>query len=352
MPARRDGDRYKDVIRMTPPLYRNRLSEISFRDDHFPTLQVPHLLQKSVMPIVVYNTVTGEARQAGTCFSISNQGLAITAYHVMEHAFSLASMTVAETAPVQGLRTGAVDAQGEWLISVFYMSEGVQENESDILIGGLCPIADVYGGNYELTDICFIKILLPIHVNEHRQVRMPALRLSPGIPEENEVCFGLGYHVGLWRSTVQENALRVTQTFSAARGSVEKIYFPRRDAAVLTFPSSETSARFEPGMSGGPVIGERGSVIGVITTGMADIDTGSYIGHASLIGPALLIPIECQIGETPARRHLFFEYACAGGAELDETWWNGVRVERDETAVALDFGRNRRTVLMVSGAEM
>jgi hypothetical protein len=225
------------------------------------------------------------------------------------------------------------------------------ENGQNNLIGGLLPVGNLYKTGY--SDICIIKLLLPVHAKNKQLLHVPGFPLSPGIPEENEECFGLGYHSGLWRSRtekVEQRTLQVTQTFSAARGYVEEIYFPQRDAAVLPFPSFRTSARFEAGMSGGPVIGKRGTVVGVITTGMAHVDAGSYIGHASLIGPALLIPIECQIKQAPPRRHLFFEYACAGGAAFDETWESGVSVERDKMAVLLDFGRNRKIICMLGGA--
>jgi hypothetical protein len=121
------------------------LREISFKNDYFPTLQFPHLLQSSVTPIGIYNTKTGDAKHAGTCFSVSNQGLAITAYHVMEHALNLAGMAPIEKARVQGLRTGAVDARGEWLIAAFYVSGNVHEK---VVYGRFCKSAGGAGSWY------------------------------------------------------------------------------------------------------------------------------------------------------------------------------------------------------------
>ncbi len=50
-------------------------------------------------------------------------------------------------------------------------------------------------------------------------------------------------------------------------GEVTGVFFPRRDRIALPFPCFEVRGDFEPGMSGGPIVDERGEVCGIISRG-------------------------------------------------------------------------------------
>ena len=63
-----------------------------------------------------------------------------------------------------------------------------------------------------------------------------------------------------------------------------------RDQVLVPQPSFQVGARFEPGMSGGPVFDEAGLVIGVVSSGMSD--GARPYGTASLIAPILPLQLE------------------------------------------------------------
>ena len=59
---------------------------MSFETSNFVRMEgFPHLTQMNTMPVVHFHGQ--EARPLGTCFAIGNEGLAITALHVVEEAF-------------------------------------------------------------------------------------------------------------------------------------------------------------------------------------------------------------------------------------------------------------------------
>jgi hypothetical protein len=73
-----------------------------------------------------------------------------------------------------------------------------------------------------------------------------------------------------------------------ATGEVIEVHYLQRDSALLKFPCLHTNARFDGGMSGGPVFNAAGSICGLITSNMPpatpDEEHSSYV---SLIWPAL-----------------------------------------------------------------
>lgn len=70
------------------------------------------------------------------------------------------------------------------------------------------------------------------------------------------------------------------------KGKVLKIHFPFRDKSGMPFPCFETSARFDPGMSGGPVINSNGNLCGIISRGF-NIPECDDISWASSLWPAM-----------------------------------------------------------------
>lgn len=76
------------------------------------------------------------------------------------------------------------------------------------------------------------------------------------------------------------------------------MYPLKRDSARLPFPCFHTNARFDHGMSGGPIINERGDVRGVVCSSFPLVeDNPEYISYGSLIWPALGTSIEVAMSE-------------------------------------------------------
>jgi hypothetical protein len=80
-----------------------------------------------------------------------------------------------------------------------------------------------------------------------------------------------------------------------ATGIVNKIYMSGRDKVMLPYPCFEVNARFESGMSGGPVFSENNGVIGMITTSMHTDKEDEYVSWCSFIWAALGIEVTTNI---------------------------------------------------------
>jgi hypothetical protein len=76
--------------------------------------------------------------------------------------------------------------------------------------------------------------------------------------------------------------------YCAVEGEVTQVFFPRRDRAVLAFPSFEFRGDVAGGMSGGPIFNDRKQVCGVIS-GSGSIPGVSY---GAVLWPVLGVPID------------------------------------------------------------
>jgi hypothetical protein len=105
-----------------------------------------------------------------------------------------------------------------------------------------------------------------------------------------------------------------SQQTAYAPGSIVEVYPLRRDSGMLNFPCFRTNARFEPGMSGGPIFNESGSVCGVICSSMPpNEDDPQWLSYGSLIRPAMAT----QIAFSATEHHLLYELAVNGYVATD-----------------------------------
>jgi S1-C subfamily serine protease len=135
------------------------------------------------------------------------------------------------------------------------------------------------------TDIAVLQLLPAGPMSPDHIWEVPVLELLP--PKVGSRIAAFGYP----RSsvTMKEPSHFVAQTDArTASGTVTKVHEQYRDKSMLKFPCFETNARFDPGMSGGPVLNEQGHVCGIIGTGLdAPPEGGDYYSHASTLWPAM-----------------------------------------------------------------
>ncbi len=94
-----------------------------------------------------------------------------------------------------------------------------------------------------------------------------------------------------WTSSERE-VYQVDQRFAASQGTIQEVHCPARDAVMAPFPCFQTSARYDPGMSGGPVIGIDGLVHGVVCSSVHGLtDEEGYVSFASIVGPSALLQV-------------------------------------------------------------
>lgn len=308
--------------------------DIDFSKSNFPTVKgFPHLTQQAVMPLVAFRE--GDVRPLGTCFNISPHGLVLTARHVVDEALQIGHW--------KGETPYTYD--GEWWLGAIYVREPLPGENVDGLFGGLLPARKAY--LRDDLDIAVLSLNLPVNQNTGEYLHLPQLRLSPGLPMLGSECFGLGYHSMKSHSRSNPSGLTKyvvehSQSYSATRGIIEEVHFPKRDSANLHFPCFRTSARFDGGMSGGPVMNGVLDVIGVICSSFGE-NEGSHISYASLIGPALLIQVEETLATGNSKDVLLYDFVLGGSVVVDATSQT-MTVTRAGSVVAATFRAAREVV--------
>ena len=309
---------------------------IDFINGDFSTVEgFPHVTQQAVMPLVAYRGGGEEIRPLGTCFSISSHGLALTARHVVDEALNLGHWS--DNDPY------VYDQQ--WWLGALYVREPLP-SDGDEFSDGLLPAQKLFGGLLPARkvhlcanlDMAVISLHLPTHIPTGKQMSVGQLRLRPSLPEVGLSCFGLGYHS--MRSTVRPDTQYVVdhlQSYSATRGTVQEVHFPRRDNWLLPFPCFRTSARFDPGMSGGPIMDTTGNVVGMICSSHKTQEENDCISYGSLIGPSMLIPVEATLTSGEAKEVFLYDFAI-GGAILLDTTRDDVTFVQEDARLTIDFG--------------
>jgi S1-C subfamily serine protease len=245
-----------------------------------------------VMPLIMVEG--NEVIPLGTGFTITSDGLMVTARHVIEEAEKR-----------ERLRTGnrrISDLRQD--IFALYM---IAHHADGRVCGGTLPVRKVWLSDE--FDICYCLLSGVLLNNE--PVRFPVVRLSPGLPRVGENVIGFGYlkMAGTLEGTLEngQTQIKYKQDTAFTRGQITEVY-PLRRNSLLPFPSFRTNARFDPGMSGGPVMNERGSVCGVICNSLpADDEYPEHISNASLLYPALgtLLDVASQPGSAAERMSVY-----------------------------------------------
>jgi hypothetical protein len=270
-----------------------------------PLPKIGDPVQRGVMPLIMVQD--NEVIPLGTGFTITPDGLMITARHVIEEAERRARSR-------SGNRYGN-DLQLE--IFALYV---IAHHADAHLCGGPLPIREVW--MLDGLDICYC-MLSGAFLNDE-VVRFPVVRLSPGIPKVGENIIGFGYlkMAGALKGTLEngQTPLNYRQDTAFTRGQIMEVYPQRRDS-LLPFPCFRTNARFDSGMSGGPVMNERGNVCGVICNSLpADDKWPEHRSNASLLYPSLgtIIDVTGQPGRA-AERMSIYEVIQKGHIFTDET---------------------------------
>jgi hypothetical protein len=183
-------------------------------------------------------------------------------------------------------------------------------------------------------------MVLPINEQTGAEVPVRNVTLSPGIPEAGMACIGFGYPRMLGKLNEQLQLI-FEQDFKQTSGVIEEIHFPQRDKVFMPFPCFRTSARFDGGMSGGPVISQHGQVCGVICSSYNTQDAqDGYLSYASLIGPALGLRISALAKDGSTLEILISDLVAAGVISVDQTYKELNIIKLGDRQI-IDFGQDR-----------
>lgn len=144
-----------------------------------------------------------------------------------------------------------------------------------------------------------------------------SVSINPFPPAVGERVVGFGYHSSKLR--VSPNAqgglhIDLNDEPTASVGLVREVFELRRDNAVCPFPCYQVGARFEGGMSGGPVFEETGCLCGIVCSSIAGSHLdGEPVSYVSSLWPIFPLGVDAdRQGKRSDVMHPLIEVARGG----------------------------------------
>lgn len=138
------------------------------------------------------------------------------------------------------------------------------------------------------TDIAILQLGLHSYTGNSppSDWKVPRLKVCP--PDIGSSIVGFGYHSSQVSVTPNQNGyhLDINDVPTSTTGTVAEVLPVGNPAGRFTFPCYRVDARFDAGMSGGPVIDSNGSICGIISGTYGD-DGAGHISYAVTLWPML-----------------------------------------------------------------
>jgi len=138
------------------------------------------------------------------------------------------------------------------------------------------------------TDIAFLKVdPITEYAKNYKKWRVPQLQLSP--PNIGERVSAFGYHTPDINFKQEGNKIEVRWDDhpSTSVGEVESVFEHRRDNSFMNFPCFQTNARFEGGMSGGPIFNDSGKVCGLVCSSLVGSSLEGFTSYGTVLWPSM-----------------------------------------------------------------
>jgi S1-C subfamily serine protease len=162
-----------------------------------------------------------------------------------------------------------------------------------------------------------------------------AMTMAP--PPVGATVHAFGYHDCSFTSGA--DSIEIVRKASTSTGVVAEVHHEFRDTFSITWPCFRTNARFEGGMSGGPVFNEKNELCGLVCRSMKPpTPDGEHTSYVTLLWPLLGLTIDLPRAGRPTGRYPAFELA--RDQMIAARNWDRVSLTRDlngeVTAMALD----------------
>lgn len=124
------------------------------------------------------------------------------------------------------------------------------------------------------------------------------VRLNLFAPSVGSRIVGFGFHSST--ATVTKNPeggpnVHIHDKPTATVGEVRQVHAARRDSVRLNFPCYQVNARFDGGMSGGPVFDDFGRLCGVICSSFPSASPDEeHASYVATLWPAMGIPLDVK----------------------------------------------------------
>lgn len=233
--------------------------------------QSPDTAISKIVSRMVLFTDSDEAYCSGTAVAIC-QNFHITARHVIE-----------DFARLHGSLDGSITSVNAtlWLIHIYPGP-----------IYAIWEADQVWTSPH--TDIAFIHTRPCNDISGTHESGSIVLDLA--FPQIGERVFGFGYRAsqgGFRRNPDGTRHLDVSDIPTITTGEIIEVFPERRDNSRLNFPCFRINARFDGGMSGGPLFNDRGWVCGLICSSLPPEDGhGEHISYGVALWPAMATLID------------------------------------------------------------
>ena len=250
------------------------------KNEFRPIDESASIIKEIVLP--VFEIINNKISPLGTSFVLSDDGLLMTAKHVIERHTQIKTLNIKN-----GLWQ---DVTGLYAL---YQSD-IKHPDRDAFLGGPIPVVRIWFSK-EL-DIAYL--WLRSFSLDDKPFKFPAcVKLNFDIPIIEDFICAIGYHnsSGSEISTDKEKLFASLEQYSVqSSGRVKEIFSKYRDLGMYSFPCVQVDARFEPGMSGGPIFTKNGTVCGIVCGSMSASNEEDYISYFSILWPSLGTLIEIQ----------------------------------------------------------
>ena len=162
----------------------------------------------------------------------------------------------------------------------------------------------------EPLDVALLE-LIPTHpLPRDFTWRLPKLQLTP--PKVGVRVQAIGYPHSLIRE--HSNDKWWEQTPVVSTGIVREVHVRQRDAGMNRFPCFQTDARFDGGMSGGPVFTADKSLCGIVCSSLPPSDVADeHASYASLLWPLMGLYVSAEPGSVESTELVRFRDLVSDG---------------------------------------
>jgi hypothetical protein len=145
----------------------------------------------------------------------------------------------------------------------------------------------------------------------------------PFAPEIGERVAAFGYRrssIQVSKNAAGGNHIDLNDEPMTSVGVVREVYEWKRDSAVLPFPCYYVGARFDAGMSGGPVFDETGALCGIVCTNLdASHLVGEPVSYVSTLWPFFRLMLSADRGNNFPRGLRYPAIDLARGGQIKVT---------------------------------
>lgn len=246
---------------------------------------------------------------SGSAVLIANN-VAITAKHVFEDFWKLYSDN-------KKLIAGP-EASGNFSMqAISFPNDGKKAALWNILYVALAPN----------TDIAFLH-LTPADENSlnYKWKKIPKIDFAPPKVGEEISCFG--YRES--KTSFENKKIIWEQTPTTSRGVVKEVHGEFRDNSRMKFPCFQTNARFDGGMSGGPIFNSKGKLCGIICSSLEPSNQEEeHVSYGTTLWPAMITKLEIdRIGYPNGQQYRALELAEKGFIQSDN--WERIKIVADD----------------------